>query len=71
LMFMTDGGSPDLTPNEIKRVKKMAGGKTQIHCIEFGSGGYQQTTSFMKKIAGQNQGSFRYIDVNHWRAGRR
>jgi hypothetical protein len=71
LMFMTDGGSPDLTPDEIKRVKKMAGGKTQIHCIEFGSGGLQKTTSFMKKIAQQNQGSYRYIDVNKWRSGRR
>lgn len=71
LMFMTDGGSPDLTPDEIKRVKKMAGGKTQIHCIEFGSGGLQQTTSFMRKIARQNQGSYRYIDVNKWRSGGR
>lgn len=71
LMFMTDGGSPDLTPDEIKRVKKLAGGKTQIHCIEFGSGGFQQATSFMRKIAQQNQGSYRYINVNTWRAGGR
>ena len=70
LMFMTDGGSPDLTPDEIKEVKKMAGGKTQIHCIQFGSGSLQRTTSFMKKIAQQNKGSFRYIDVNKWRGGR-
>ncbi len=71
LMFMTDGGSPDLTPDEIKRVRKMAGAKTQIHCIQFGSGSLQRTTSFMKKIALENQGSFRYIDVNKWRSGRR
>jgi len=69
-MFMTDGGSPDLTPGEIKQVKKLAGNKTQIHCLQFGSGSLQQTTSFMKKIALQNQGSFRYIDVNKWRIGR-
>ena len=71
LMFMTDGGSPDLTPAEIKRVKKLAGGKTQIHCIEFGSGGFQTATSFMRKIAQQNQGSYRYINVNSWRSGGR
>jgi len=71
LMFMTDGGSPNLTPAEIKRVREMAGGKTSIHCIEFGSGGLQQATSFMKKIALQNQGSYRYIDVNTWRSGGR
>lgn len=70
LMFMTDGGSPDLTPGEIERVKKMAGGKTQIHCIEFGSGGFQQATVFMRKIAQQNQGTYRYINVNTWRRGR-
>lgn len=66
LMFMTDGGSPDLTPAEIKQVKKLAGTRTQIHCIQFGSGSLQQTTSFLKKIARENQGSFRYIDVNKW-----
>lgn len=71
LMFLTDGGSPDLTPKEIKDVKKMAGGKTQIHCIQFGSGSLQRTTSFMKKIALENQGTFRYIDVNRWRVGGR
>jgi hypothetical protein len=67
LMFMTDGGSPSLTPAEIKRVQKLAGNKTQIHCIEFGSGSLQRTVSFLKTIARQNQGSFRYIDVNKWR----
>jgi uncharacterized SAM-dependent methyltransferase len=66
-MFMTDGGSPSLTPAEIKRVQKLAGNKTQIHCIEFGSGSLQRTVSFLKTIARQNQGSFRYIDVNKWR----
>ena len=31
LVFMTDGGSPPLSPNKLERVKKMAGRRTEIH----------------------------------------
>ena len=67
LVFMTDGGSPALSPNELKRVRKMAGGHTDIHCIQFGSGPLQDTNNFMKELARQNGGSFRYINVHDWR----
>ena len=63
LVFMTDGGSPQLSPDQLKRVKNMAGSRTEIHCIQFGSGPLQDNNNFMKKLARQNRGSFRYINV--------
>lgn len=67
LVFMTDGGSPSLSPHQLKRVKKMAAGRTEVHCIQFGSGPLQERDNFMKKLAKQNGGSFRYINVYDWR----
>ena len=67
LVFMTDGGSPALSPHELKKVKQMAGKSTEIHCIQFGSGPLQERDNFMKKLAKQNRGSFRYINVHDWR----
>ncbi len=67
LVFMTDGGSPALSPDQLNRVKKMARGRTDVHCIQFGSGPLQDTDNFMKKLARQNGGSFRYINVYDWR----
>ena len=67
LVFMTDGGSPYLSTDQLKRLKNMAGRQTEIHCIQFGSGSLQQTDNFMKKLARQNGGSFRYINVRQWR----
>ena len=67
LVFMTDGGSPNLSAGDLKKLKKRAGRRTEIHCIQFGSGSLQQTDNFMKELAKQNRGSFRYINVRQWR----
>ena len=67
LVFMTDGGSPALSPHQLKRVRQMAGKRTELHCIQFGSGPLQESNNFMKKLAKQNRGSFRYINVHNWR----
>lgn len=67
LVLMTDGGSPDLTPYQLKRLRVHAGRKTEIHCIQFGAGALVKTNSFMRKLAQQNRGTFRYIDVRQWR----
>lgn len=66
IVLITDGGFPELNGGQLDTVKLMARGRTQIHCIQFGSGPRQQTTNFMTRMAEQNNGSFRYIDVNKW-----
>jgi hypothetical protein len=67
LVFMTDGGLPILNNGQVEQMRKMAGGRTQIHSIQFGSGPNQDPDNFMLKLATETEGSFRYIDVNQWK----
>jgi len=67
VVLMTDGGYPELNAGQLRLIERMAGKKTEIHCIQFGIGPLQTTQNFMMKLASQNNGSFRYIDVNHWK----
>ena len=66
IVLMTDGGFPELNETVLKRMNRMARGKTQIHCVQFGTGPLQKSDNFMTKLAEQNDGSFRYINVNRW-----
>ncbi len=65
-MFMTDGGFPELNRGQLDLIRKMAGGHTQIHCIQFGTGPLQDTGNFMTRLARENDGTFRYLDVTKW-----
>lgn len=67
IIFMTDGGYPELNSGQLKMVNKLAPPGCEIHCIQFGIGPLQSTTNFMTKLAQQNDGSFRYIDVSKWK----
>ena len=67
IVFMTDGGYPELNATKLKMVQKWAGTKTQIHCVQFGAGPIQKKINFMTKMAAQNNGSYRYINVNKWK----
>ncbi len=66
IVLMTDGGAPGLNETVLKRIRLMARGKTQIHCVQFGIGPNQNKDNFMLKLAEQNNGSFNYINVNNW-----
>ena len=67
LVFMTDGGLPVLNGGQIEAMTKMAGRKTQIHCLQFGSGPNQQRENFMMELATETGGSYRYINVMDWK----
>ena len=66
IMLLTDGGYPPLNATQLRSLKRIARGKTQIHCVMFGSGPLQDGESFMAKLASQNEGSFKYINVDRW-----
>ena len=66
IVLMTDGGDPGLTESQLQTLKRIAGRRTQIHCVHFGIGALQDSNNFMTVLAEQNQGSYRYIDVNDW-----
>ncbi|MDG2185370.1 MAG: VWA domain-containing protein [Mariniblastus sp.] len=66
VVLMTDAGFPELNAGHLNEMKIMSRGKVQIHTIQFGSGPLQVDDNFMKQLALQSRGSFRYIDVNQW-----
>ena len=65
VVLLTDGGAPELNESQMARLKRSAAG-AQIHCVQFGTGPLQQTSNFMKKLAAENLGTYRYIDVTEW-----
>ena len=66
IVLLTDGGSPGLNEQELKLIRNTAGGRTQIHCVQFGMGPQRVEDEFMGILAAQNGGTFRYVDVNEW-----
>ncbi len=65
VVLLTDGGLPELNESQLRRIGRAAGG-TQIHCIQFGSGPQQNRNTFMRTLASQNSGTYRYVDVSQW-----
>lgn len=67
IVMLTDGGSPGLNSQQLKTIRSLSRGRTQIHCVQFGMGPQRLEDEFMEPLAAQNGGTFRYIDVNEWR----
>ena len=67
IVLMTDGGYPELNSGQLKLIQRLAGDKTEIHCLQFGAGPKSPKRNFMSTLAEQNHGRFQYIDVNQWK----
>lgn len=61
LFFLTDADD-ELFAGDLDTVKQLNHG-TRIHCIEFGNGAELQVDNFLKKLARQNGGTYRYRDI--------
>jgi Ca-activated chloride channel family protein len=67
VFVLTDSGDPVLTPRELDEIQRKNGGRARIHCIEFGIGSeLGNTHNFLKKLAHQNDGTHRYVDVTEF-----
>ena len=64
IYLLTDAGLPELSDSQIRKITKLAGSKTAIHCIQFGLGTLQSDSSFLSRLAAMNRGSFTYIDTS-------
>ena len=69
LFFLTDADQPILSARELNEIKTANNGRTAIHCVEFGKGPEISADNFLKKLARDNGGTYRYRDVT--RFGRR
>ena len=64
VFLLTDGGDPHLTKPQMAEIRRMGrGGRTKIHCIQFGYGPLQNVDTFMRRLALDNGGGFQYVDV--------
>ncbi len=66
VVLMTDGGLPEMNEPQLATIRRIAGKKVQLHCIQFGLGP-APSESFMIPLAQQNGGSYKYIDVSKWK----
>lgn len=69
LFFLTDADQPILSARELNEIKTANNGRTAIHCVEFGKGPELSSDNFLKKLARENGGTYRYRDVTKF--GRR
>jgi Ca-activated chloride channel family protein len=64
IFFLTDADEPQLSAGELHELHRLNAGRTRIHTIEFGRGAeLGDTVNFLKKLAAQNGGTYRYHDV--------
>ena len=68
IFLLTDGGDPVLADHQIRNLAKLAGGRTTIHCLHFGSGPLQDSDNFLSRLATATGGNYGYIDVSQRRA---
>ncbi len=63
LFLLTDGGDPPLSNAELVQIHRRAAGRTTIHCIQFGRRPSSGDDNFLQRLARENGGSYRYINV--------
>jgi len=64
IFFLTDGRVPSLSGNELSEIRQLAVSQgTTIHGIEFGTQSQSDPTTFVRVLASENRGEYRYFDV--------
>jgi Ca-activated chloride channel family protein len=66
IFFLTDAKEPRLHASDLAEIARINQKRARIHCIEFGKGGDLGLDNFLKKLARQNHGTFRYRDVGRF-----
>ena len=65
IFFLTDGHTYSLTAAEMAAVRRLADRSgTVIHGIEFGTSAAPHSDSFIRRLATDNGGQYRYLDVS-------
>jgi hypothetical protein len=66
LYFLTDADQPQLSARDLAEVRRINRNRTQIHCVEFGTQGDLGVDNFLKRLARENGGTYRYRDVTRF-----
>ena len=70
IFFLTDA-SDGLTGGQLQRIRRLNGGRASINAIQFDQGAFDGSANFSVRLAQQNGGVFRYVDVSKLGRGRR
>jgi hypothetical protein len=62
IFFLTDADEPPLTTTQLKSIRRRNSGTT-IHAIEFGVGPQSSSNNFLARLAADNGGQYRYINI--------
>ena len=64
IFFLTDASIPRLSALQLRKIKNRADGVgATIHCIEFGANATGSPNSFLRDLAAQNRGQYKYVNV--------
>ncbi len=66
LVLLTDGDEPGLNAGQMAAIQRACGGKTQIHCLQFGWESMAPNRGFLRELAEKTGGSYRYVCVPEW-----
>jgi len=65
IFFLTDARVPRLTGNQFAEIKRLADRSgAAIHAIEFGPESSSPDDSFLRQLANENRGEYRYLSLN-------
>jgi hypothetical protein len=65
IFFLTDAGEPAMKPEEMEEIQRLNGGRSRIHCVQFGMHD-NEAADFLRKLAAQNNGDFAYQNVKRF-----
>ena len=65
LFLLTDVDAPELNAQDLAAIRRSNKRQAAIHSVEFGIGPDLSRDSFLKKLARQNRGTHRYIDLKN------
>jgi hypothetical protein len=73
IFFLTDAGEPAMKPDELEEIRRLNGGRSRIHCVQFGLQDEPRVpvaTNFLRKLAAENNGDYAYENVKRFAEAR-
>lgn len=67
IIWLADGGYPEMNANQIRSFLSTAGKRVTVHSFEFGTKPDPPAGSFMRKMAEDAGGTYRYVNVDEWK----
>jgi hypothetical protein len=64
IFLLSDGGDPPLSAGQRRRIRNIAAARTSIHCIQIGAQAQAEPQGFLKLLAEENGGSYRYVNMS-------